>query len=180
MIDDRGMKTVTYKGVTRTLREWAEIYGLNAVTLHYRHDAGWPPEELLEIRPRTRRGVRTVTYNGETRTIAEWAKVLNKQPTSIHARYATGRYTPAQILGLAPIEIAVAYVYTRSDGESGTMDEWAERLGKARTTLEARLRRGWEIDDAFELPEEAQTVETQTEEARELAEGAECPEQLPR
>ena len=96
--------------------------------------------------------------------------MLNKQPTSIHARYATGRYTPEQILGLAPIEIAVAYVYTRSDGMSGTMDEWAERLGRPRTTLEARLRRGWEIDDAFEMPLSV----------AEDGEGSACPEQLPR
>jgi hypothetical protein len=155
MREEPDVKAVTYENETHDLGDWAKIRGIKVVTLHYRHDAGWPPDQMLGFKPRRREKVRTVTYEGETLTINEWSRRLQTHASSMHVRYLAG-YSPAQILGLEPIPvnnyfIRNAKVYTRSDGMCGTLDEWAERLGKSRKTLEARIRRCWSIDRALEL-----------------------------
>ena len=151
-----GVKTVTYRGRTHTLREWASIRDIKVVTLHTRYDNGWSAAEVLGYRPRPRRRGRTVTHEGQTRTIGDWARILKVSPSSMHARYVAG-YRPAQILGLEPIDDAAyflkkAAVYTRSDGLGGTLKEWSDFLGRPWNTLDARIRRGWSIDRALELP----------------------------
>lgn len=151
-----GVKTVTYRGRTRTLREWSELRGIKTVTLHTRYDAGWPAAELLGYKSRLPRTVRTVTYKGETLTVSEWAKKLKVSRTSINERYDR-RYNAAQILSLEPLPeeayfIKKARTYTRSDGQTGTLKEWAERLGRKVGTLDARITRGWSHDRALELP----------------------------
>lgn len=151
-----GVKTVTYRGRTHTLREWSSIRGIKTVTLHTRYDNGWSAAELLGYRPRPRRRGRTVTHEGQTRTIGDWARILKVSPSSMHARYVAG-YRPTQILGLEPIDesdyfLKKAAVHTRSDGLSGTLKEWSSFLGRPWNTLNARIRRGWSIDRALELP----------------------------
>ena len=159
MREDPSVKTVTYNGETHTLREWAQRRDISIATLHYRYEAEWPADEMLGFKIRLKKNVRTVTYDGETLTISQWSKRLKTHATSMHVRWLAG-YSPAQILGFEPIPrsnyfIRSARVYTRSDGVSGTLGQWEAMLGKSRKTLEARLRRGWDIDRALELGRDA-------------------------
>ena len=41
---------ITYNNQTHTLKEWSEITGIKYNTLHSRHKAGKPPEEVLRTR----------------------------------------------------------------------------------------------------------------------------------
>jgi hypothetical protein len=42
---------MTYKGHSRTLAEWAELFGINYQTLFGRYKKGWTPEQCLGLHP---------------------------------------------------------------------------------------------------------------------------------
>lgn len=42
--------------------------------------------------------------------------------------------------------------YIEYNGVTKTLTEWGQHLGINRGTLSARLRRGWNVDDAFSTP----------------------------
>ena len=43
----RSNRTITYKGETKTLTQWAELAGLNKKTLQYRLNNGWSVEQAI-------------------------------------------------------------------------------------------------------------------------------------
>jgi hypothetical protein len=49
------MQTLTYKGDTRTLREWADELGCGLSTIHNRIKSGWPVEQIVRQPPRKKR-----------------------------------------------------------------------------------------------------------------------------
>lgn len=68
--------TFTYKGITRTLAEWSEIYGTNASTLHDRvMRLGYSFEEAI-TKPMPKI-IRSLTYKGKTQSLIDWSKELN-------------------------------------------------------------------------------------------------------
>ena len=48
---------VSFNGITKTISEWAEVFGVNKTTLRYRLEAGWDIEKAFytPIRPRTKK-----------------------------------------------------------------------------------------------------------------------------
>lgn len=50
----RNTKYLTYKGITKPVAEWRDIYGLTKDQINYRIRAGWDIEEILGIKPRKR------------------------------------------------------------------------------------------------------------------------------
>lgn len=154
----REKKTLTYEGVTRTLREWHVATGIKLTTLYSRFDSGdWTPAQILGVEKREDRkaSVKTITYNGRRQTIVGWSHWLNIPRSTIESRYnSKSNYTPAQILGFEPLgkrQMIKRGLYTRSDGKCHTVEDWAKILGRAQSTLRARLRRRWTIDETFEL-----------------------------
>lgn len=68
--------TFTYKGITHTLAEWSEIYGINASTLHDRvMRLGYSFEEAI-TKPMPKI-IRSLTYKGKTQSLIDWSKELN-------------------------------------------------------------------------------------------------------
>ena len=68
--------TFTYKGITHTLAEWSEIYGINASTLHDRvMRLGYSFEEAIS-KPMPKI-IRSLTYKGKTQSLIDWSKELN-------------------------------------------------------------------------------------------------------
>ncbi len=70
---------MTYKGVTRTLTEWAEHLGIGPTALAHRLSTyGWTLDEALGGQPRSvKRGHPRryfLEWNGETRHVSEWAE----------------------------------------------------------------------------------------------------------
>jgi len=66
----------TYKGITHTLAEWSEIYGINASTLHDRvMRLGYSFEEAIS-KPMPKI-IRSLTYKGKTQSLIDWSKELN-------------------------------------------------------------------------------------------------------
>jgi hypothetical protein len=70
---------ITYKGVTRSLREWAKHLGIGETALGHRLSTyGWTLDEALGGQPRSvSRGYpkkHYVEWKGETRHVSEWAE----------------------------------------------------------------------------------------------------------
>lgn len=63
--------TLTYRGTTRTLQEWADVLGMNIGTLKYRLSR-WPIDRAMSVE---RFGV-YVQWQGERLTISQWSKRL--------------------------------------------------------------------------------------------------------
>ena len=68
--------TFTYKGITHTLVECSEIYGINFSTLHDRVMClGYSFEEAIS-KPMPKI-IRSLTYKGKTQSLIAWSKELN-------------------------------------------------------------------------------------------------------
>lgn len=57
-------------GVTRTIQEWADCYGIGQDTIRQRIKAGWELRDIL-TKP-TQKAL--ITYNGESKLLADWAR----------------------------------------------------------------------------------------------------------
>lgn len=66
----------TYKGITHTLAEWSEIYGINSSTLYDRvMRLGYSFEEAIS-KPMPKI-IRSLTYKGKTQSLIAWSKELD-------------------------------------------------------------------------------------------------------
>lgn len=89
---------LTYKGETKTLAEWAEIFGVTGYSIHLHLDAGRTFAEIasryLAAPVHTRRAgrvVRTLTYNDKTQSIPLWAEQLQVSPSTLYRHLKRGR-----------------------------------------------------------------------------------------
>ena len=77
---------LTYKGETKTIREWAQTTGLHDYIIRARIKAGWPVERILteDASPRI------VVCNGEAHTVAEWSLLTGISKTTIRTKLNKG------------------------------------------------------------------------------------------
>lgn len=67
---------ITYQDKTKTLREWADEFGINYTTLSSRLlDYGWSIEKAFTI-PIGQHEKRKINYKGKIKSLSEWAKEL--------------------------------------------------------------------------------------------------------
>jgi hypothetical protein len=97
--------SVTYRGETLGVGEWARRLGINRHTIYNRLRYGWTSEEIFSTkgRGRTRRSdaATFLQYNGKRLTVCEWAHKLNINRTTIYSRLRQG-WSAAQALGKEP------------------------------------------------------------------------------
>lgn len=84
MCNTRRNKFITYKGVTKTIQEWAEELRIKPRTLHnrlYRSkmdvDLAFKKDKLYGNK---------ITYHGETRTVSQWAKIIGISESALYQR----------------------------------------------------------------------------------------------
>lgn len=77
---------ITYKGETKTLTEWCEIYNINIVTLSDRLKTGMTFEEAVSKPVYKSGGFLTYTINGETKMITDWCKIYNISYVTVYNR----------------------------------------------------------------------------------------------
>lgn len=75
---------ITIDGVERTVKEWSEISGVNANTIHSRLRKGITGAELIAPVGKT------VTINGEAHTFSEWSRIVEASYNVIQRRYYRG------------------------------------------------------------------------------------------
>lgn len=150
------MKVITYKGRTRTVKEWARDIGLSEDTVISRIKSGWSVAKAITTPkvkspkiPKDPFADQMVSANGWTRSVREWCRVSNLDYYTIKYRLDSGW----------PIEEAVTLPPHSSyrkkgqlyewKGEKLTLVQWSEILGIPPNTLRYRLKAGWDIDKAF-------------------------------
>lgn len=79
--------TISIDGVEHTVKEWSEISGVNANTIHSRLRKGITGAEL--IAPVKCEHV-VLAINGETHTLSEWSRIVEVSYNVIQSRYYRG------------------------------------------------------------------------------------------
>jgi hypothetical protein len=78
-------QTITFRGETLTVQEWARRTGIKAPALYWRLHDGWDAERIL-----TTPTVPTYTAHGLTLTLAEWSKRLGVKKGTLWYRINSG------------------------------------------------------------------------------------------
>lgn len=73
----RNNRSISYKGETKTLSQWARQYSINIVTLSDRLKTGMSIDEALNKPAIKSGGFIQYTLNGETKLLSEWCKIYN-------------------------------------------------------------------------------------------------------
>ena len=89
----RNNRRLTFKGETRLVREWADLYGLPVTSLMYRLNAGWSTEDSL-MKPSdavsNKPDLRIIEHNGERHSMSEWSRRSGIKLTTFHYRLKAG------------------------------------------------------------------------------------------
>lgn len=138
--------TFTYKGVTRTIREWSERTGIPYQVMYARIKCGMDAERVmhkghLDGYQHTDR--KTLTHGGITDTYEGWAKRLGVVPFTIMHRMK--QYNGNLSLVLVPNKKHDGTVYEYG-GKRMNLCQWAKHLGLDKTTVYDRMRCGMPIE----------------------------------
>jgi len=79
---------ITYKGVTKTARQWSEDIGGSSILVSERIRRGWSEEEAITTPPRNVKG--TITYKGKTQSLHRWAIELGISYSALSKRLRNG------------------------------------------------------------------------------------------
>lgn len=82
-------KTLEWKGVTKTRREWSDITGIPKHVIKSRLKCGWSVDETLTT-PVSSKKFREVTYLGVTRPLIEWSELLGVRRSVLSERLRFG------------------------------------------------------------------------------------------
>ena len=97
-------RLLTYKGKTKTLKDWSRITGIQFGTVLQRYKANKTPEQILaKIDPTasTHANQRLLTYKGETLNMTKWANRYSIPLSTAlyrHARHELGKITTEEVL----------------------------------------------------------------------------------
>lgn len=84
-------KLYEMNGEAKTLRQWADEYGVNLGTVRSRMDRDhWPFEKALTTPPRSLHKRPDLSYKGETKSQLQWAKEYGINPSSFFNRIEAG------------------------------------------------------------------------------------------
>lgn len=98
----RTNRLITYKGETKTMKEWSEEYGIRMSVIHERLKKGMSVEETFTTPVEVKRNL--VTYNGETKNLSEWARETGINRATIQGRLQCG-WPVSDALTLKPSKI---------------------------------------------------------------------------
>jgi hypothetical protein len=148
-------KYLTYKGETKTLISWARFLNINETVIWRRlYVYCWSIEKTFEtpVAHPSKKRTKEVTFNGESKSMAEWGRVTGIRGDVIAERLRRGwsieraLTTPLRIIP----EENKKYITFR--GETLEICQWARRINMDYSTLETRIRVGWDVERAILTP----------------------------
>ena len=89
---------ITYKGKTRTLKQWATITNIPHRRLYHRYRRGCKPARILTPGKLPQPNTPKITHKGKTRTLTQWAKHLGISNNALKARLTNPNWTRTQAL----------------------------------------------------------------------------------
>lgn len=129
---------VTYKGVTKTVSEWAEEFNIGVTTLHARlFKHGWPVEKALTTPP-----------NSDPK-LRELAESHGKKRLLVYKRLQAG-WTLEDALN-KPVGYHRCKKIVKYKGVEKPLTDWCKELGVDYDTVVKRLKYGWTPEEAFTL-----------------------------
>lgn len=95
---------ITYRGVTKTLEEWAHEIGISRLALHSRLET-MTFEQAMHIRPHQQFAGHALklAHNGAEKTIREWSSEIGVPEGTIYTRWRDGK-SMAEVLSPKPLE----------------------------------------------------------------------------
>ncbi|WCK57370.1 hypothetical protein PP175_25220 (plasmid) [Aneurinibacillus sp. Ricciae_BoGa-3] len=178
----KSVSSLTIKGETKTIIEWASFLKITVSGLKNRLKANWTEEELL-LPCSSQSKIKSLTIKGETKTLIEWAEIIgigspallirikkgwmedellvppySKQLLTIHGQTGISRLALQYRIkqGCNDDELLLPSRTQRKmltvKGQVKPLIEWAEEMGISLHTLHARIKRGWMEDELFLPP----------------------------
>jgi hypothetical protein len=98
--------------------------------------------------------VYSVGFRGEVHNLLSWSRLSGTPTSTIRHRLEQG-WLPEQAIFSSPGVQGVGRkrrVLLVVEGEEKSIEEWSSLFGVGRTTIEARLKRGWGPDQAVTTP----------------------------
>ena len=86
----RSNRRLEYQGQTKTLEDWAILFGMKLGTVANRLNLGLSVEKALEIPVKEIGQRKMLEYQGETKPLGEWAELFKIKPATIHKRLSSG------------------------------------------------------------------------------------------
>lgn len=90
MLNQSKNRPITIDGVTKMMTEWADEYGIDRASFHYRLKVGWTGDKLLSS-PRAKI---LVTIDGITKPAVQWARQIPMCLTGFMHRVSVGETGP--------------------------------------------------------------------------------------
>lgn len=120
---------LTFDGIEQPITEWALDYGIAPAVIIARLERGLSNEQAITTPMVTARG----------------QKLKGKHLDSYIASLRFGRRSRSRS-NKATLNPRAAVRFFTANGKTMTLSEWAEYLGKSRSTLESRINLGWPIE----------------------------------
>lgn len=131
----------TFDGDTRTVREWAELRGIQYSTVKERMARGASPEEALSRPVRKydkNQETRLLTIDGETRAFGAWCRVRGIHPQTARKRLELG-WTPMEVIS-TPVDERYSPIrhrrQSRPDDDVGKLIVLRDKEGEPMQTRE--------------------------------------------
>lgn len=135
---------LTYKGKTKTIKEWGRELGIRYPLIYRRLRDGCSVEVALS-KPRPKSC--TLTYNGETKTYDKWADCVGLSAAAIYQRLRSG-WSVGQALTL-PLGTHCDPTQLTYEGETKSIRRWAKQFKLDTGTVNSRLKRGWSVEETL-------------------------------
>lgn len=141
----------------------ARRHGVAPGTYYVRRHMGWTLMEALNLKPRVKQEQkmqkRYITADGKTMSLDAWAKKMGVSKGLISSRLGAG-WTETQAVGVEPRKerpkkakpeprpkVVITY-----KGVTGNISQVCRHFGATDSTVRARIKLGWSLEDAFTIP----------------------------
>ena len=141
--NNRGNNIIlSYKGEQHTIRDWADILGVEYEVIKDRYHKGWDVVDILEKPKNSHRTL--LTLHGETKYIADWAKELDVEVNTLRHRVKRG-YSDDDIINgkRSNVKSPKPKITLEYNGKEQSLSKWSKELGANKGTLYNRYYKGW-------------------------------------
>lgn len=151
---------VTYKGLTRTIGEWAEDLGMSSLefvekTVGPLSPGGPKPSEIdiTEAVEKLLKSKRKFFYNNRAFSKSELSAMCGCSPSEFGKRLSEGMSVSEAVdMGRYRRDIITVELERNGKMEAHTASEWCEILGLDRAVYDSRIRMGWDRAKALQTP----------------------------
>lgn len=160
--DGKMSQLIEFKGIKRTLIEWANEIKIKPTTLYDRLHKGWDVERALTT-PLGQGVKKFYLYNGKRKTIAGWSAEKGLSERLVRGRLERGWTIDRSLETPSEVKSSRSILF---EGKYRSLAEISQLTGIKTGTLSTRLNNGWDIDKAVGTPVDTERSKSRTLEIR--------------